>query len=265
MLSTKKTFFFLLCAILFNAIGIAQGSTPSPELKKIIKKNTLVPEDTVLDDSVYDYENRTFKTYKIDGSLATIDDLNGIYRNGNTIDYYWDKNKVVQVAVLRELSTIEKEELAQAIAKYQASQIKVGDIAPQFEAIDINDNAINSTELRGKIVVLNFWFVKCAPCVEEMPELNELVKEYKNREDVVFISVGRDSKEDILSFFKSHEFIYQPITNPDAMKMVIAYNINAFPNNMIIDKNGNVAYTLAGGGEFTTRMLADSLKNLINQ
>ena len=54
-----------------------------------------------------------------------------------------------------------------------------------FAAVDMNGNSYSLGILKGKVVVINFWFVECKPCVIEMPELNEIVEKYKS-EEVVF-------------------------------------------------------------------------------
>jgi len=67
----------------------------------------------------------------------------------------------------------------------QSQQDQVGSDAPDFSAVDMNGNSYSLGILKGKVVVINFWFVECKPCVIEMPELNEIVEKYKS-EEVVF-------------------------------------------------------------------------------
>src|SRR6185437_10738112 len=61
----------------------------------------------------------------------------------------------------------------------------VGAPLPDFSFKDINGNAISLQKLKGKPIVINFWFTACVPCIEEMPALNELKDKFKNS-DVVF-------------------------------------------------------------------------------
>jgi tetratricopeptide (TPR) repeat protein len=58
--------------------------------------------------------------------------------------------------------------------------------APDFSAIDLQGKTIRLADLKGKIVVINIWGIGCGPCIAEMPRLNELVKKYSNRKDIVF-------------------------------------------------------------------------------
>jgi thiol-disulfide isomerase/thioredoxin len=66
----------------------------------------------------------------------------------------------------------------------------VGCEAPEFDVVAVDGKRLKLSALKGKVVVLNFWFIGCAPCIAELPALNKLVDEYKG-EDVVFIAFGR--------------------------------------------------------------------------
>ncbi|MDZ7647241.1 MAG: TlpA disulfide reductase family protein [Cytophagales bacterium] len=73
--------------------------------------------------------------------------------------------------------------------------------APDFISKTITGELISLTELKGKVVVINFWFTSCAPCITEMPTLNRLVEEFKYK-DVVFIAFARDDVMELTSFLK---------------------------------------------------------------
>ena len=67
------------------------------------------------------------------------------------------------------------------------TKAQVGLDAPDFSAADMNGKTYSLSSLKGKIVVINFWFVECKPCLIEMPDLNEIVEKYKS-EEVVFLA-----------------------------------------------------------------------------
>lgn len=73
---------------------------------------------------------------------------------------------------------------------------------PSFEAKTIDSGLVRLEDLKGKIVILNFWASWCAPCIEEIPSLIKLVKEYKGQIQLVAIS-GDSNIEDIEVFLKS--------------------------------------------------------------
>ena len=97
--------------------------------------------------------------------------------------------------------------------------------------------------LKDKVVVLNFWFVKCAPCKAEIPLLNELYWKYKEQDNVVFIAVCLDNSETINEFMKTTPFVYSQI--PSGIQIARDLNIVGYPTNLIIDK-GIVKYGTTG-------------------
>jgi cytochrome oxidase Cu insertion factor (SCO1/SenC/PrrC family) len=81
----------------------------------------------------------------------------------------------------------------------------------EFNFIDLNGKNYDKSSTKGKIVVLKCWFIHCVACVKEFPELNKLVDENKNRNDILFISLAMDSKQDLIKFLKTKEFKYNVI------------------------------------------------------
>ena len=116
---------------------------------------------------------------------------------------------------------------------------KEGKKFPTFNFVDLNGNKYSSESIKGKIVVLNCWFIGCQVCEEEMPALNDLVSQYKNRKDIVFISLALDPKKKLEAFVKRKPFNYALIAN---QKQFIskALNVKYFPTQFIINKQGKI-------------------------
>ncbi len=124
---------------------------------------------------------------------------------------------------------------------------KLGTDFPNFEVIDVDGNRLVMSELKGKIVVINLWFVGCVPCEAERPVLNSLVKLYSNNEDVVFIAFAKNTKEQLAGFLKDHPFIYRIVpTDKDYIKS--KFETNAYPINIIIDKEGKYFFNSEASG-----------------
>ena len=96
------------------------------------------------------------------------------------------------------------------------------------------------------MVVLNFWFIGCAPCRAEIPGLNKLVDEFDQR-DVVFIAFAMDNEAPLRSFLEESPFKYKII--PAAHETIRRFNVSAYPTHIIIDQNGNIDTVRLGGGE----------------
>ena len=122
-----------------------------------------------------------------------------------------------------------------AFVKYKMEGIQM----PAFEFKDLKGYVYTNESIKGKIVVLKCWFINCMQCVKEMPELNELVKEYKKRKDVLFISLASDSKEELDSFLLTHKFNYAVLPVPRTF-MAGPLKVWAYPTHFIIDKTGMI-------------------------
>lgn len=73
---------------------------------------------------------------------------------------------------------------------------------PDFEFSNIKGKHYNNDSFIGKTTIVKTWFIACEPCIAEMPELNELVENYRNKKDVQFLSLALDKKEPLIKFFK---------------------------------------------------------------
>ncbi|MBS1665208.1 MAG: TlpA family protein disulfide reductase [Bacteroidetes bacterium] len=111
--------------------------------------------------------------------------------------------------------------------------------APSWTASDLNGTDCSLSSLKGKVVVINFWFTSCAPCIQEMPHLNNLVASYKNK-DVVFIAFSFNDPANIQSFLKKQPYNYRHVASSKDINSL--YHIQSWPTSFVIDRNGIVKY-----------------------
>lgn len=112
-------------------------------------------------------------------------------------------------------------------------------VAPGFDLLDINGSRCSLADLKGKIVVLNFWFTQCGGCITEMPDLNALKKSYTGK-NVVFLAVTFNDNATVKAFFAKKQFDYTIV--PNAAKLCKDYNIYEYPTSMVIDRAGIVRF-----------------------
>ena len=125
----------------------------------------------------------------------------------------------------------------------QARTPKAGDIAPSFELTLVGGQKVNLTELRGQVVVLNFWATWCVPCRTELPTLDAYYKLRKGRGLRVFAITTEDSVPEK----KLHElFSVMTIEPIHKLKGPYGYIDGAVPTNFVIDRSGKVRYAKAG-------------------
>ncbi len=105
--------------------------------------------------------------------------------------YVISKSKLVST-VLPKSATKEELEFAATLANTDAKEgTNVGDLCPTYDLRYLSvsgSGTLNIADLKGKTIVLNFWYTDCGPCVEELPEFAEIATEYKDK-DVVVIAV----------------------------------------------------------------------------
>lgn len=110
---------------------------------------------------------------------------------------------------------------------------------PKFNFEDINGKHFANETTLGKIVVIKTWFINCVACVAEFPELNTLIKKYKNRSDIEFLSLALDSKQELKEFLKSKVFDYRVISNQEEL-IKQKLKLQIYPTHIIVDKDGTI-------------------------
>jgi peroxiredoxin len=121
-----------------------------------------------------------------------------------------------------------------------------GITAPNFIAQTIDGKTVRLSALKGKVVVLNFWFVECVPCRMEMPALNETVKKFE-KDGVIFLSIAREDRASVQTFLRSHPFLFNPIPDPEAAICKDIYHLYAYPTTVVINRNGIIKAFITGG------------------
>ncbi|MDA3891137.1 MAG: TlpA disulfide reductase family protein [Salinivirgaceae bacterium] len=138
----------------------------------------------------------------------------------------------------------------------------VGCNAIDFNVTTIDGNEIILSALKGKVVVLNFWFTACLPCLKEIPELNKLVSDFDS-DEVVFIGLARENEEKLAAFFKKFmPFDYQIV--PESYKIADSYKVVGWPQSVVIDRNGKIYKSWAGLTESPADLAKDIRKAISN-
>jgi tetratricopeptide (TPR) repeat protein len=115
--------------------------------------------------------------------------------------------------------------------------------APQFKASSLDGKTFDLKSLRGRIVVLNMWYIGCGPCRKEIPALNEIAREFKDK-GVVFLAPTPDLPDALKHFLKTMPFDYNIVAEAD--DVLDLFNVATFPTHIVIDRDGQVEAMLAG-------------------
>lgn len=135
-------------------------------------------------------------------------------------------------------------DIASVIMQSASSEISnykmEGKKLPDLNFTDLNGAVYNRATTKGKILILKCWFIHCKVCVQEFPELNQLVNEYKQNKNIVFLSLASDSKNDLIDFLKKNPFNYAVIPNLDMKYMEQNLGAHQYPTHLFVDQSGTI-------------------------
>lgn len=131
------------------------------------------------------------------------------------------------------------------------TKIKTPYTTPTLSLRNLDEETIDIRQLKGKVVVVNFWATWCPPCRREMGSLERLYQATKNKNvTVLAVNIGEDV-DTVFSFLgmvePSPEF---PIVFDSDAQMMKPWNVKGLPTTYIVDRDGFVAYRAVGGREF---------------
>jgi thiol-disulfide isomerase/thioredoxin len=126
----------------------------------------------------------------------------------------------------------------------------VGESAPDFEYSDASGTAHKLSDLRGRVVVLNFWATWCVPCREEMPALDRVAREYGDK--VVVLGINKLEQAGAVSAFAREIGVgFTLVVNP-AGDIPDRYGIRALPTTYVVRPDGTIGQWRPGSLDFAT-------------
>lgn len=131
-----------------------------------------------------------------------------------------------------------------------------------FSWKDTNGNLVKLSDLKGKVVILDFWATWCGPCKMTIPIIEQLHEEYKEQGVVILginLDRGIDSSE-ISEFMKENGMTYFVVTDPNG-SVSNKYGVTSIPRFFFIDKQGKISKVIIGYDE----NMYNTFKNEINK
>lgn len=139
--------------------------------------------------------------------------------------------------------------------------INVGDTAPNFAVTTDRGQAITPAKFGGKVLVLNFWGTWCAPCLEEIPSLDQFQRATADS-GVVVVGISIDRNEKLYNtFLKRFPVSFQTARDPEA-DISASYGTFKIPETYIIDKTGKVVQKIIGPRNWNDPDIINFVKGL---
>lgn len=122
----------------------------------------------------------------------------------------------------------------------------------------LNTDNINFSEVKGKVIFVNFWATWCPPCRAELPMIQKLYNDYKDK--VAFIFVTNENWEKVSNFFEKNNYnlpVYNSISSPPNQFL----KTNSIPSSFLVDKNGSILIEKVGAADWNSK----KTRNIINE
>lgn len=131
---------------------------------------------------------------------------------------------------------------------YSSPSPREGFLAPDFTLDTLDGNQVTLSELRGKILVINFWATWCPPCREETPALEKVYEQYKDS-GMVILGVNltdQDSVSEVEFFVQEFKLTYPILLDRDGSVSAL-YQLKGLPTTLFVNREGIIRTVVVGG------------------
>ena len=135
--------------------------------------------------------------------------------------------------------------------------------APDFSFTSLQGEYITLEDLKGKVVLLDFWGTWCPPCVESVPDLRQLHKRYANEPSFVLIGISSDHDEQAWRDFTEKNKMVWPQYRDENRRIQRAFGVHAFPTYIVIDHEGIVRFQSIGFSWQRAASLEDAVRKQV--
>jgi len=124
---------------------------------------------------------------------------------------------------------------------------------------DLKGNTFNFNSSKNKVTLVNIWATWCPPCIAEMPSLQELSNDYKDKIDILIVS--NEDKEIVSKFIKSNNYdfpVYLSYGNTPE-----SFNVRSIPRTFLLDKEGNIIIDETGAANWNSDKVRSTIDKLL--
>jgi peroxiredoxin len=128
--------------------------------------------------------------------------------------------------------------------------VKLGEPAPNFQLRDLNDRLVTLSDLRGKVVLLNFWATWCGPCRVEMPTMERLYHTFVRKDfEILAVSIDAQGVAVTRPFQQEYHLTFPILHDPD-YRVGLMYGARSIPMTFLVDRQGVVRHQIFGARDW---------------
>ena len=263
-----------LVLVLLISMVCALGSFAQESNKKKPKSLYIINGEEVSQDYVYGLDTKRIKQMNMgvsgEAKEALIKKFGERVNEGTVfiIDLYTDEEmKTVKRITPEEAAAINKKNAEERAKKMKESTlVNTGDMAPDFVVDMLDGQKIKLKDLKGKVVLLNFWATWCTPCMKELYEFpDKIIKPFASN-NFVLLPVSRGEQKDVvrkkMEKLKTKGIVFNAGLDPN-QDIYKQFATDFIPRNFLIDQNGKVVYTSVGYSEEKLNELVEMINELL--
>ena len=130
------------------------------------------------------------------------------------------------------------------------SAVKLGEPAPNFQLRDLDGHLVALSDMRGKVVLLNFWATWCGPCRVEMPAMEKLYRTFL-RKDFEILAVSTDAQGVVVTRpFQQENRLTFPILHDADYLVGLTYGARTLPMTFMVDREGVIRHQIFGARDW---------------